>query len=169
MSDIETLRDLYRHMEWADAVVWTAVVASEAACADKATRDRLFHIHLVQRLFLAIWRSQPLDPHAGEGLETRDLARWAPAYYPEARSFLEGIGDSELAAGVTIPWASAIAARLGFEPAPITLRDAVFQVYAHTAHHRGQVLSRLRELGAEPPLIDFIAWAWRGRPEPAWP
>jgi uncharacterized damage-inducible protein DinB len=169
MTHLETFRDLYRHMEWADAAAWSAVVASDAACADKSTRERLFHIHQVQRLFLAVWRSQPLDPHAGEGLETRDLARWARSYYSEAQSFLAGIGDSELEASVSLPWTPLVAERLGFEPAPIKLRDTVIQVYTHTAHHRGQVISRLRELGAEPPLIDFIAWVWRGRPEPAWP
>ena len=39
----------------------------------------------------------------------------------------------------------------------------------HTAHHRGQVNARLRELGAEPPLVDYIAWLWKGRPDAMWP
>ena len=169
MTNLETLRDLYRHMAWSDAAVWSVVVASDAACADKSSRDRLFHIHQVQRLFLNVWKKQALDPHAGERLETRDLAGWARSYYPEAQSFLSGVGDSDLDAAVDLPWALHVAAQLGFEPAPITLRDTLLQVYTHTAHHRGQIATRLKELGAQPPLIDFIAWVWRGRPEPAWP
>ncbi len=39
----------------------------------------------------------------------------------------------------------------------------------HSTHHRGQVAARLRELGGEPPLVDFIAWLWWKRPEPEWP
>jgi len=35
--------------------------------------------------------------------------------------------------------------------------------------HRGQVAARLREIGGEPPLVDFIAWVRLGRPEPVWP
>jgi hypothetical protein len=27
---------------------------------------------------------------------------------------------------------------------------------------------RLRELGTTPPLVDFIAWAWAGKPSPDW-
>jgi uncharacterized damage-inducible protein DinB len=38
----------------------------------------------------------------------------------------------------------------------------------HSGYHRGQVARRLREHGAEPPLGDFIAWVWMGRPEADW-
>ena len=63
---------------------------------------------------------------------------------------------------VALPWAQQVAERLGFEPALVTLADTAAQVVAHTAHHRGQVMTRLRGLGGNPPLIDFIAWVWRG-------
>jgi hypothetical protein len=33
-------------------------------------------------------------------------------------------------------------------------------------YHRGQVATRLRERGGEPPLTDFIAWIWMHRPAP---
>ncbi len=33
---------------------------------------------------------------------------------------------------------------------------------------RGQNATRLRELGGEPPLTDYIAWLWKGRPAPDW-
>jgi len=38
----------------------------------------------------------------------------------------------------------------------------------HSTHHRGQVNARLRELGGEPPLADFIVWLWWGRPAASW-
>ncbi len=28
--------------------------------------------------------------------------------------------------------------------------------------------ARLRDVGGEPPLVDYIAWIWFGRPAPAW-
>jgi uncharacterized damage-inducible protein DinB len=49
------------------------------------------------------------------------------------------------------------------------MAETARQVAMHSMHHRGQVNARLRELGAEPPLVDYIAWIWRGRPEPMWP
>jgi len=46
------LRDLYDHQVWADAEHWRAIGAYAMARDDRAIRDRLHHIALVQRLFL---------------------------------------------------------------------------------------------------------------------
>jgi uncharacterized damage-inducible protein DinB len=51
---------------------------------------------------------------------------------------------------------------------PATLGESVFQVITHTAYHRGQISTRIREIGGEPPLIDFLYWVWAGRPAPGW-
>jgi len=44
----------------------------------------------------------------------------------------------------------------------------VLQVAMHSSHHRGQVARRLRELGVESPLTDYIAWIWMSRPVADW-
>ncbi len=164
----EFLVDQYRHMEWADASVWRAVLESERASTDEVLRERLHHIHMVQRLFLTVWRGEAVDFCVGQDLRGQELAEWAREYYPQARALLADPAE-DMDRPIVLPWAQQIADRLGFEPAVVTLRDAAAQVVAHTAHHRGQVTTRLRELGGSPPLIDFIAWAWRGRPEVVWP
>lgn len=56
--------------------------------------------------------------------------------------------------------------------------DALRELYRHmewadamvwrATYHRGQVNTWLRELGLEPPLVDFIAWVWFGKPAPDW-
>ncbi|MDH4065177.1 MAG: DinB family protein [Acidobacteriota bacterium] len=161
--------DLYSHMEWADAAVWSAVLASETAQGDESTCARLHHIHLVQRAFLSIWRAEPVDRTAGDGLAPRDLAAWARSYYPLARAILTEVPDEALDRVVHVPWTKQVSERLGFEPAPTTLAETVVQVYTHTGHHRGQVISRLRELGSAPPLVDYIAWLWQRRPAARWP
>ena len=66
------------------------------------------------------------------------------------------------------PWGPMVEAKLGMKCAPTTLRQTLLQVALHSAHHRGQVSARLRELGAEPPPTDFIAWLWLGKPQPEW-
>ncbi len=45
------LDELYAHQEWADAEHWRAFEAHPAALDDKAIRERLLHIHLVQHAF----------------------------------------------------------------------------------------------------------------------
>ena len=42
--------------------------------------------------------------------------------------------------------------------------ETVLQVWAHTAHHRGQLALQIRDLGGEPPLVDYVVWIWTGAP-----
>lgn len=53
---------------------------------------------------------------------------------------------------------------------PEALTDAKLKEKLHqvSTYHRGQANSRLRELGGKPPLVDYIAWIWFGRPAPRW-
>src|SRR5689334_2279023 len=48
------LRDLLDHQLWADRAMWDAVGAHAPARDDTVIRDRLHHIHLVQRAFVWI-------------------------------------------------------------------------------------------------------------------
>jgi hypothetical protein len=49
-----------------------------------------------------------------------------------------------------------------------TLTDTPVQLPSHSTYHCGQVNARLRELGGDPPLVNYIAWVWFGPPEPIW-
>ena len=169
MNGVDLIQDLFRHMEWADALEWSTVLAHPALLEDAFIRERLHHIHMVQRAFLWIWRGQdpPLD--RGESLRGVDLARWGRAYHPEAALFLRALGESRLEEQVRFPWAARIAERLGAQATTPLLGQTLLQVVGHSTSHRGQVSARIRELGVEPPMTDFIAWAIAGKPQPAWP
>jgi len=67
---------------------------------------------------------------------------------------------------IDIPWAKRYAKE---EAAAATLGDTLLQVPMHSTYHRGQVNARIRELGGEPPLVDYIVWVWLGRPAAEWP
>jgi uncharacterized damage-inducible protein DinB len=165
---MDVFRNLYHHMEWADGRVWQAVLACPAAEGDAALRERLVHIHTVQRAFLSIWRGEA--PHFRESFDSlRDVARWGQEYYGEVRPHLASLADGALDRSVIMPWAERLSAVFGRKPDPTTLRDTMLQVPMHSTYHRGQVNTRLRELGGEPPLVDYIAWIWSGRPGAEWP
>ena len=53
-------------------------------------------------------------------------------------------------------------------PPAVTLGDTAWQVFSHSTYHRGQMATRIRELGGEPPAVDYIYWAWTRRPAAAW-
>jgi uncharacterized damage-inducible protein DinB len=169
VNSLELLRDLLRHMEWADATVWRAVLRSTPASADPVIKDRLHHTHMVQRAFLNVWRELPHTRTAGSDLSLIDLARWGREYHVLAPEFLDTLTENALDRPIVVPWAKFLTSQLGHDPAVPSLGETIVQVAAHSTYHRGQVNARLRELGEEPPLTDFIAWIWLGKPLPEWP
>ena len=166
---IDALRELYRHMEWADASVWRAVLAHAPALRDARLGDLLLHIHTVQRAFLHVWTDQPVSlPSRDDFPDLVSIQHWGHPVYAAGHRFLESIDDRVLGRAVIMPWAAQLAAPLGREPNEPTLAETIFQVTSHSTYHRGQVNARLREIGGEPALVDFIAWVWFGKPAPDW-
>lgn len=164
------LRELYRHMEWADARVWEAIPAVDTVF-DELLRERLVHIHVVQRAFLSAWTGGPVRDAFKKGDDFSTLAAvrgWAQPYYGEVAAFIDTLTEERLTEPFTLPWAAMIAEHLGRVPAATSLADTCFQVTSHSTYHRGQVNIRLRELGVAPPLVDYIAWAWLDKPAAGW-
>lgn len=161
-------RSLLLHMEWADAAMWRALLSMPALARDGAMRARVHHFHSTQTLYLQLFQGLPIDlPEAGSFADLRAVGLWARRFYVGLPAYLQVLTAARLAEPVTFPWAAEIEARLG-SAALTTVSDCLLQLALHSAHHRGQVLTALREAGGQPPLVDFIAWAWLGRPAPDW-
>src|SRR5262245_21767317 len=156
-------------MEWADATVWRAVIDSSAASSDPIIKARLHHSHLVQHAFLNAWWKAPHSSNAGSDLKLTELTKWGREYHAHANEYLTSLTESSLDHELVVPWASSMASQLGRAPGTPTIGETILQVAAHSTYHRGQINTRLREVGAEPPLTDYIAWIWFGRPAPEWP
>jgi uncharacterized damage-inducible protein DinB len=156
-------RDLYAHQEWADSVVWEAVMGSEAARGDKRIRDLLAHLHMTQHAFLSQWTKRDFVYRDADAFPApSDVLAYAREYHAKVHDFINGSPDLEQA--VVLPWAS----YFHEDPGHPTLRETMMQVPMHSTYHRGQVNARLREIGGEPPLTDYIAWIWKRKPAPAW-
>lgn len=169
MIDSTLIRDLYRHMEWADALVWHAVPGLQDPEPDNRLHGLLYHLHFVQRAFLQVWKADAVPPYAPDQAPTlRDARAWARSYYRDLAEFLTALDGEDLGATLNVPWASMFDEQMDGSAAPTTFGDTLMQVPYHSQYHRGQVNARLRELGAEPPLVDYIAWVWLSRPAPAW-
>src|SRR5262245_30304033 len=88
------LRDLFGHQQWGDAEHWRALEAHPAAAADAAIRNRLHHIHLVQRAFrwMVSDRQTPLPLTTPDDFPTlRELKEYARGYHEEIAPFLNGL------------------------------------------------------------------------------
>jgi uncharacterized damage-inducible protein DinB len=170
MDTLKTLQELFRHMEWADALVWTAALAHAEATTDANLRERLYHIHMVQRAFLKVWKNEPLKtPDAASFQELPALMSWARENYLELNEYVGELAKMDLERPVVMPWIRMFEARLGQKAETPTFHETLLQAAMHSTYHRGQVNTRLRELGTSPPLTDFIAWVWSGKPLPPWP
>jgi uncharacterized damage-inducible protein DinB len=156
------------HMEWADAGVWAKISTLPAAVGDDRLKGLLHHMHLVQNLYLQVWRGEQLTVHGPSSFEDlRALQDWGRSFHRQARAVVAAAAGEAMQRTVHFPWARRLAeGRATIHAA--TFEESVLQIVLHTTHHRAQVCTRARELGGEPPLIDFIAWVWQGKPEPEW-
>ena len=146
-------------MEWADATVWSAV--RKLGTNDENLIDRLRHLHATQHAFLMIWRGDPLNFDDVPA----DIEQWARTYYAALPKFLANVDEASLDGVMNMPWAERYAKVTAH---PTTLGDTLLQITSHSTYHRGQVNTRIRQLGGEPPLVDYIAWLWLGKPAASW-
>jgi uncharacterized damage-inducible protein DinB len=150
------------HQEWADAEHWRAFSALDAAREYAPLRERLHHIHQVQRMF--VWAigdraTQPVPTKAAE-FAFDALKAYARESHGQISRLLAGISHARLSENVSMPWFT--------PPLEITVESALAQLAMHSHYHRGQNAVILRELGGEPPTTDLIVWHWKGRPAPDW-
>jgi uncharacterized damage-inducible protein DinB len=164
--ELTECKALLGHAEWADSLVWREALA--APREDAELREKLHHLHTVQWAYLHIWRGEAVKPRElGTFPTSHALCDWAREYYRQLSSYLAALRGPDLPPDVRFPWAEHLERRFG-RALPATWTESVLQVAMHSSYHRGQAARRLRELGTEPPLTDFIAWIWAGRPEAEW-
>ena len=166
--NLSALKDLYHHMEWADALVWRAVLSSSDAPADQKLHEYFYHSHLVQWAWLRAWRGEPRDTPFPTFADSRAVMLWGRSYYDEIFAHLESLTDEKISETMQLPWADIVERELGRAPESISTRETMLQIPLHSLYHRGQINARLRALGGEPPSVDYITWVWLGRPQPDW-
>ena len=158
------LRDLYGHQAWADAQQWGAIQAHPPARDDTAIRERLHHMHIVQRAFRWIIGDRETVFHQTRPADfdtLADLKAYGRAYHDEIATFVPALTPARLDTRIDIVW-------FNDPPLRITVAEALMQCAMHSQWHRGQNAARLRELGAEPPTLDLIVRYWKGRPPAVW-
>jgi len=95
--------------------------------------------------------------------------RWGHEYHQAVTPFIEGLGADRLDEAFPLPWGEIVEQSLGRPPGPVTLVETLLQIPLHSTYHRGQIATRMRDLGAEPAETDFILWVFIDKPAASWP
>jgi len=162
---VRHVRELARHMAWADETIWSAVLTAPGAANDAKIADTLHHIHLVQHLFVQAWNNAPFAVRERSEFPTLDdIAVFGLEGRRGVLAFVEGVTGEDLDREIRMPWAAFYEQQSKQTAGVHTLGESTLQVFLHTQHHRGQICMRMRELGVTPPTVDFILWLWSGRP-----
>lgn len=166
--DRREFRDLITHMEWADAQTWRSVRDLPAAQTDGRLRYLLHHIHVVQVVYMQAWRGDPfVATELASYPDLTSILTWWHSYYPVAREFTASVDESRFDQPIEFPWADLIKQQFG-TVIPATFAESAWQVFSHTIYHRGQVATRVREMGGEPAAVDYLVWVWQGKPDATW-
>ena len=151
----ELLEDLARHQAWADAAHWKALHESSTLLKDLEIRKRLNHMLAALRMLTALAQGETPDPSGMKDAVPFDQLEaalgQANAQLIEALNTVDLQKLIALPRGPQGPWEA---------PSGVLLLQAIM----HSQHHRGQNASRMRQLGATPPMTDFVIWYALGRP-----
>lgn len=157
---IEELRDLYAYDRWATDRI---LDAAERLTPEQRTRDlgsshpsvlaTLAHLASADWVWLERWRGVsptgiPDDWDVSTLAGVRE--RWE-SVLDERRRFVEGLTEADLGREVGYRTTAGVPHR---DPLDRLLRHVV----NHATYHRGQVVTMLRQLGAEPPSTDLVLY-----------
>jgi len=147
--DVELLKDLAGHQAWADAEHWKALRGNATLLADADIRKRLNHMAMACEMLATLARGEAPD---FAGMKERESMEDVEAAMKKANAGLAAtLASADLDKMITLPRGP----KGPFEaPAGVLLLQALM----HSQHHRGQNASRMRELGATPPMTDFVIW-----------
>ena len=171
MNRLTTLRDLYRHLDWASDRLLAA-----AEPLDDARLDRPFEMGLgtLRKTLWHVWSAHWLwfkrlggvSPTAllpdGAGTSVADLRRFAAEQRASRDASLNHLPDDALDRDVSYRNTKG-------EPFGARRGTILLHVCNHAAHHHAQALNMIRHSGAveKPPRIDYIFMYWEHRDWPA--
>jgi uncharacterized damage-inducible protein DinB len=152
----ELLLELARHQAWADAAHWKALRENATLLEDPEIRTRLNHMLTALKMLTTLARGQAPDP-AGMKAVIESAGELEAATGKAQAELAAALESTDLEKMIALPRGP----RGPFEaPAGVLLLQAI----THSQHHRGQNASRMRQLGATPPMTDYVVWYALGRP-----
>jgi uncharacterized damage-inducible protein DinB len=146
LRDVPTLDKLFDHLEWADALILGALRVSP----DPRALEIYSHILGSEHVWISRVRGEKPKLAVWPELTVDACASLAAENARELRTF---IGQERM-----VHYTNSAGAQFDS-----SVEDILLHVATHGQYHRGQVNLLLRQSGASPAPVDYIAWA-RGVP-----
>ena len=159
-----TIRNLYEYDRWANARLLGVVTRLRSELFTKnlgsshaSIRDTLSHILGAEWIWLERWKGNSpkalLDPKEFPTVDAL-RARWRRLEKDQA-DFLRGLSDERLQAALRYTTTEGT-------PFAQPLWQLMTHVVNHSTYHRGQVITMLRQVGAEPVSTDLVLFFREG-------
>jgi uncharacterized damage-inducible protein DinB len=152
---VELLIDLARHQAWADSAHWKTLRENPALLEDAEIRTRLNHMVMAQKMLTTLARGE--TPDATGMKEVESIDELESAMRKAHADLAASLGSTDLDKMIALP-------RGPSGPFEAPAGVLLLQALTHSQHHRGQNASRMRQLGATPPMTDFVIWYALRRP-----
>lgn len=155
--NLNQVKELFEYDAWANAKLLNCAETSgltsftrELGGSFSSMRDTFVHILGVEELWLSRWQGETgrlLDP---QDFSTPDSLRerWHSQEH-RLNEYLSRLGDNDLAQIITYKNIHGITYSL-------ELWKQILHLSNHSAYHRGQVVTMMRQLNIEPPSTDLI-------------
>jgi len=158
MSQLIEILELYEYNRWANGRILDAVshltedqLTQDLGNSFPSVRDTLVHMLAAEWVWLSRWNG--VSP-------TRMPANWKESSYQELTGhwetvegeqlqFLSGLDEGSLDEVISYRTTAG-------QPLQSSLSQMLRHVVNHSTYHRGQVVTMLRQLGAEAPATDLI-------------
>lgn len=151
----ELLLDLARYQAWADAAHWKTLHENAALQEDAEIRKRLNHMVAAMKLLTTLAHGE--TPDLAPPKEIDSIGDLEAAVANAQTNLTAALESVHLDRVIALPRGP----KGPFEaPAGVLL----LQAFMHGQHHRGQNASRMRQLGVDPPMTDFVIWYALGQP-----
>lgn len=149
---------MYKYHHWANTNILNAVKNLSSSELDldlggsfPTIRGTLLHMLWVELMFMRRWRGQPAQDlsRPPELDSVQEIQNAWEDLEKERTKYLQELQDSELDKPLNYPDSRG-------RPVSVELWQAIFQCINHSTFHRGQVVTKFRQLGKVPPGTDFI-------------
>lgn len=166
MTQLETMRELFRYDDWANDRVLQAASSLTDEQLDRSIdmgcgslRKTLMHMLCAEQVWVQRWQGKSETPWPDEN-ERASVAAMTDRFH-KARSvreaFLRDLRDEALSRPMEYrdSFGGLFSAKLG---------DMMLQLCNHSTHHRAQAVNMIRRAEVKPPELDYMYWRLR-RPE----